>query len=95
MPVIYPLLRVFVGRRINPSKQSSTPVEAGYRKEPLRPRHKFSQLNEESYVSYFQGDKPGDRNSKNNSFSSEDNPDIPMGRILVTRKLSGERTAGI
>ena len=50
MPVIYPLLRILGGRKIEPSTQDSAALHADYSREPLQPRHKFSQLENGSNV---------------------------------------------
>ncbi|KAL8785196.1 MAG: hypothetical protein Q9195_008729 [Heterodermia aff. obscurata] len=81
MPVIYPLLRILVGNKNKPSKESSSAAEAGYRKDTSRPRHHFSQLDE--------------RWNSNSNSNSNSNPrggyeDIPMGRIKVTQNLCVE-----
>ena len=93
MPVIYPLLRVLVGRKITPSSQASAGLEAGHRKEPLRPRHKFSQLNEGSYATHPWESKLESSSSDSNGHC-EANDHIPMGRIIVTRNLHMEETGG-
>lgn len=95
MPVIYPLFRVFVGRKIRPSTDNSAAVEARNHKEHLRPRHKFAQLDEGPNVNSLWDSKLGSSSSSNRKgHSGEGLNDIPMGRIMVTRNLDLEHTGG-
>ena len=94
MPVIYPLLRVFVGHEIRPSTQSSTALEADDRREPLQPRHKFAQLDEGPNENYLWGSTLQGSSSNSKGHSGEGLDDIPMGRIMVTQNLEVEHAQG-
>lgn len=92
MPVIYPLFRVLVGRKITPSTEGSAALEAGKNREPPRSRHKFSQLDEGSSMSHLWDGKLGSSSSESNGYNQEGHNGIPMGRIMVTRNLDVEHT---
>ena len=91
MPVIYPLLRICVGRKIRPSMQGSEAVRAGYGNQQSRPRQKFSQLEEGSDKKQLWTSKLGNSSSGSSGQDRDVGDDIPMGRIMVTRGLEVER----
>ncbi len=94
MPVIYLFLRVLVGRKIRPSTPDSTALKTGHSRESLRPRHKFSQLDEGLNMSHLYDGKLESSSSNVNGHRRADNDDIPMGRIKVTCNLDVEHTGG-
>ena len=92
MPVIYPLFRVLVGRKINPSTEGTASIEARKSKEPSRRRRDFSQLDEGSSISHLWDSKLENNSSRSDGLNKELSDQIPMGRIVVTRDLDVERT---
>lgn len=92
MPVIYPLLRVIAGRKVAPSTESSAALKAGYRREPLRPQHKFSQLEEGSVKNYTSNDKLGNNRSNDNGQERGGYDDVTLGQIIVTSNINVEHS---
>jgi len=83
MPVIYPLFRVLVGRKIVPStKPSAYGGSTGF-SNPSRAQQ-FSKLGDESDTDHLWKTNP---NSSHASTANPNSMDVPMGRIMVTRNL--------
>ena len=92
MPVIYPLLRICVGRKVKSTTQGSSTMKPGYGMKISRPRQKFSQLEEGGDTKQMWKNKVGNSGSDSSGQDREVYDEIPMGSIHVTRDIEVEHT---